>query len=615
MHVFNICACALTLAGTIHSAIALSPDIRADTNRDGHVDISGDTDVLGKAFWSNARGAIFLPNIGDANGRCPVKDLIDNPLSDEEIAKCNDASGHVLFTPEYLAPIKTVPMPELSDTAYANIYATPIAAYDRVRLFFNDSPDSNGSAWRLVDKEFSFSAKQLQEGLILGLDSRELVMDSNVWDGVVTVRFDLIDNSSTASDAVALRLAPVLTHNHLQKVDTLISVAANNTTPVQERFITQLDEVRRAADIQRPLFLFNQSDDIWAQDFIEPAFASMPGLNGSISIRIILRSAQSTRTAGRQVFEQLRGKGIGGFQPALGFGHREINSFGNLETIPPYVSKTGVHYKAGRIIMGKHFDELPAQSMLNFLNGQRLQTPLILEAGWLMIGHVDEFVQFVPYPNMLGWTISIADTRSALKIFKDAQSNGYGDLQASSFDSSNIIDASNGFLDFSNPNTTIDQLLDDQDFIDANTYAQRQIDFNLQILLAEIDIDEHDVVRVPVLFKNSNFGEEVEGVPVAGDSDGLPSHQSKLLPGEKQLASYAPAAINGIVLGEHYLSPKPWGPIVDGKDIIAEGVKKAYGRAGMSIDFIDDYLSHHIFGGEIHCGSNTLRQMDLQWWD
>ena len=93
------------------------------------------------------------------------------------------------------------------------------------------------------------------------------------------------------------------------------------------------------------------------------------------------RSAQPTRTGGRQIFEKLRSKGIGGFQPSGGFGHREIKSFGNLETIPPYTFKSGEKHPAGRIIMGKHFSELPAESMLMFRNRQVLQVPLILETG------------------------------------------------------------------------------------------------------------------------------------------------------------------------------------------------------------------------------------------
>jgi protein-arginine deiminase len=52
----------------------------------------------------------------------------------------------------------------------------------------------------------------------------------------------------------------------------------------------------------------------------------------------------------------------------LSFLVTEINSYGNLETIPPYTSKGGVSYKADRI-MGKHFDRLPVKALLNFLYG------------------------------------------------------------------------------------------------------------------------------------------------------------------------------------------------------------------------------------------------------
>jgi protein-arginine deiminase len=33
----------------------------------------------------------------------------------------------------------------------------------------------------------------------------------------------------------------------------------------------------------------------------------------------------------------------------------------------------------------------------------------------------------------------------------------------------------------------------------------------------------------------------------------------------------------------------------------------------MSVAFIDDYMSHHVRGGEVHCGTNTLREME-KWW-
>ncbi|PKS12456.1 hypothetical protein jhhlp_000662 [Lomentospora prolificans] len=595
----------LASIGTAEHAEPLRPDIRADTNRDGVVDITGTSDVSDKKVWTSKRGAIFLPNVGDKYRRCHTRDGLGNSLSNDELAACHDASGHLLLAPEYVAPLKTVPM-NVSENAHAQIYATPRAAYDRVRLFVLDNPAkaNETSSWRLVDRGFAFNATQLQSGITLGLDGRELVTDSSIWDGSVTIRFDVVDGMSFVWDEVALKMAPVLTHHHLQTVQTIITIAANDSEPARVSFVQQLDDARSGAGIQTPLVLLNQSDDIWAQDFLEPAYASMPGPNGPISLRVMLRSAQSTRTGGRQIFEQLRGPGVGGYQPSggtgSGFGHREINSFGNLETIPPYTSRAGVQYKAGRIIMGKHFHEPPAQVMLDFLNAQGLQSPLILEAGWLLVGHVDEFVQFLPYNNDLGFTIAIADTEAGLQLLRRLEERGHGNVLAISYSDDEFHMPGMGM--------SITETLSNTTFLEANSYSQKHLDTNLQILLTEIPLDPEDVIRVPVLFKDAGF-------TLPPTTDGLPPRLSPMLEGERQVMAFNPAAINGVVIGTRYICPKPWGPVVNGADLLEKEIEKAYGRAGMSVTYVDDFLSHHVMGGEVHCGSNTLRDTDLVWWE
>ncbi|KAH6420898.1 hypothetical protein HBI14_086720 [Parastagonospora nodorum] len=589
------------------SAATWSPDLRADTNRDGIVDVVGSSDRSNKTAWNAELEAIFLPNIGDKYLRCANTDKVGNPLSNDELAACNDASGHLLLAPEYVAPLRTVPM-NVSDDVAARIYATPQAAYERVRLFVLDNPEDKNStaSWRLVDQEFQFNATQLRAGITLGIDGRELVTNASVWDGSVVIRFDVFNDLDQSSDSVAMKMAPVLIHHHLQKVETIIATDSNSSNPDQQNFVRQIEAARQTAGIANQLILFNQSDDIWAQDFIEPGYASMPGPNGPIAIRVILRSAQSTRTGGRQVFEQLRGPGVGGFQPSAGtgsgFGHREINSFGNLETIPPYTSKSGESYPVGRIIMGKHFEEKPAAAVLDFLHDQQLQSPLLLETGWLLIGHVDEFVQFLPYDNELGFTIAIADTVSGMNMLRKLQTDGHGRIRAISFpgDTGASVPDKNG---------TINQLLSNATFVEANNYAQRHIDANLQTLLAEIPLMAEDIIYVPTLFQESNFGSGF------GSPDGLPSRFATIPANEKLLVAFSPAAINGIVIGSQYLSPKPWGPVVNGSDVLERAVEAAYARAGMSVGFVDDFLSHHVGGGEIHCGSNTLRQTDAIWWE
>ncbi|KAJ3939638.1 uncharacterized protein N0V96_010421 [Colletotrichum fioriniae] len=455
--------------------------ILADTNRDGIVD---DGDATDRAFWTPSRGAIFLPNVGDSLQRCPNQDLQGNPLSNHELASCHDASGHLLLEPSLVAPLKTIPL-EVSNDTIAHIYASPDAASERVRLFYMNGSSANpteSASWIFVDPELTFNASHVQAGITLGSDGREFVKDSAKWDGKVRVHFDVHTNGTVMSDAVELKVAPVLTHHHLQRVSAFVSTAANETDPVQLGFIGQLDE--------------------------------------------------SVRTAGRQIFEQLRGKGVGGFQPEGGrggYGDREINAYGNLETIPPYTSKSGVKYPAGRIIHGKHYDKMPAEATIAFLEGQELQKPLFLESGWLLIGHVDEFVQFLPSNETgLGFTIVIADTTSALDLLRNTSAAGHG------------------------------------------------------------------------------------GAPKVSS---LSSYTETVMKGEYLLVSFSPAAINGVVLDNYYVSAKTWGPVVEGRDIFEVAIREAYAKAGMEVGFVDDFMSHHHTFGEIHCGSNTFRETGVAWWE
>ncbi|KAF6800948.1 arginine deiminase type-3 [Colletotrichum sojae] len=601
---------AIALALRVGASFAQAPVILADTNRDG---IISDLDAADKTSWTSSRGATFLPNVGDSAARCGTKDIPGNDLNNHELAACHDASGDVLFEPGLVAPLETLPL-EVADDAYATIYASPDNAARRVRVFVNNYTNST-SGWKIFDPDFRFSAVSIRAGITLGIDGREFVTDASQWDGKVTVHFDVHSNDTVASDSVELKVAPVLVHHHLQPVDTLVSVAASDPDSAQATFLRDMDLGRQAAGLEKPILLFNGSSDIWAQDFIEPGYASMPGPDGPISIRIILRSAQPTRPAGRQVFGQLRGKGIGGYQPDSGkggHGYWQINSYGNLETIPPYTSRNGTKYPVGRIIQGKHFDTLPAEPVDVFLKGQGLQTPLLLETGWLAIGHVDEFVQFLPSnKTSLGFTIAVADTTSAIDVLRSAAAAGHGSIPAVSFNASLL-----GNFSLATPKQlaeTIDFVLANETFHRVNTYAQKQIDANLDILLSEVPLSKEDVIRVPVLFRELDFGGFGNGdMPLEDD---VQNPFESVRGGEKVLGAFSPAAINGIVIGRHYLCPKPWGPVVEGVDLFEKALREVYAKAGMGISFVDDFLSHHVAGGEIHCGSNTLRETAVKWWE
>ncbi|KAG8405109.1 hypothetical protein J3459_011399 [Metarhizium acridum] len=76
-----------------------------------------------------------------------------------------------------------------------------------------------------------------------------------------------------------------------------------------------------------------------------------------------------------------------------------------------------------------------------------------------------------------------------------------------------------------------------------------------------------------------------------------------------------PATINGVVYdNRQYMAPNPWGPIIGGKDILAEALSEAYAKAGFQVTFMDGWFDHHVLNGETHCGSNVDRDASQKWW-
>uniref|UniRef100_A0A8H7N649 Uncharacterized protein n=1 Tax=Bionectria ochroleuca TaxID=29856 RepID=A0A8H7N649_BIOOC len=167
----------LAIAGLAlaQTAAALSATILADVNRDGHVDVEGNSDVEGKATWTEDRGALFLANIGDTNQRC---------ASSRNFDTCNDAEGNELRNPKYLAPLRTLPITGLSTSAVGTVKVLDQAAAAKTRIFFK-----SGESWSFVSSNYTFSASELEGGLELGIDARDVRRPE--WDGRAQVTFRL----------------------------------------------------------------------------------------------------------------------------------------------------------------------------------------------------------------------------------------------------------------------------------------------------------------------------------------------------------------------------------------------------------------------------------------
>lgn len=578
-------------------ASPLAAEILVDTNRDGVADTN---DRAGKTAWTLERGAILLPNIGDIARRCPRP--ADKRLSDAQLEACHDAQDDLARAPEYFAPGRTMPAANASGAASGSIRAEG-PGKDKVRIFVK-----RGQRWAYLGPADRLSAAEVRGGVTLGIDARDIIRDKAVWDGTVTLRYMISDRGVEASDTVAMHVAPVILHSHLDDAEDIVSVRPG-MSDAQPQFLKDLKQALVRSSFDRPLIEI-KTLDTWAQDFVEFGHLTMPAPGGTMkSIRVAIRSPQPGRSSGRLLFD-LRGPGMGVVQTG-GDGYHQVDSFGNVETIPPY-SYGGASYPAGRVIYGNAGDGVaPHKDLVRFFDAQAVQAPVVLDTSWLAIGHVDEFVQFVPADNARGWTIAVKDVTAALAILRAAQRGGHGSVRAFSRDGS--------------PDQTIDQLLGDAKLLRQNEAARRSIALNLELLKAATGVTDEEIIRVPGLFHKAEFHDFAAQVdytpPPSPDGAGPPAIPGYTFPDEEivygpgTLIGYYPASVNGLFVNRrNYIPPRQWGPVIDGVDIMDAGVKAAYARVGITVWPIDDWLTHHAIGGEVHCGTNATRAINHPWW-
>ncbi|MET9394877.1 protein-arginine deiminase domain-containing protein [Streptomyces sp. NPDC006624] len=631
--VLALAAAGSVLAGPAAAADAGGrADLRADVNRDGRVDVTGGSDTTGEDGWSVRRGAVFLPNIDDDTKRCPVTGPGGRPLSDAKLAACNDATDTKVNGARDaadLARVRSVPQPGLPAAAKGSLKITTGGKHARLFL-------ERAGKWVPVTSGTRLTAAELRAGVEFGVEATDVVRDPAKWDGRAVVRLTVTTGRTSTSDAVTLRVAPLLTHHHLQKTEQVMVTEVQGEGPysrLQQKFVADLAQQVKSAGVTKPLVTFTKYADPWAQDFVEPAYVSMTGPGGRRHVmRVMLRSAQPDRDAGRELFEKVRGRDIGVVQVTDRAEPDDwsLNSMGNLETIPPY-THGGRSFPAGRIIMGERKDSgaRPSKVMRKLLASQGLQDPLLLDTSWLGVGHVDEFVQFLPADTPRGWRMGVADPQAGLRLLRDAQRDGHGRTKMFSVP---------GRSDSPAPKETIDQALASRHLVADNEMAARRIAANLEVLKRETGVTDAEIVRVPALYTRDSEAQTADGreIPVprltrmgAGSAlvDGLGDHgQQKWLarnpaagrpaaPATVTTSAYVPGAVNGVLLArDRYLAPRQWGPVIGGKDVFTEAVSAAYRRAGLKVSYIDDWYTYHLGMGEVHCGTNTLRDATAAWW-
>ncbi|XP_075929567.1 protein-arginine deiminase type-4-like [Petromyzon marinus] len=262
-----------------------------------------------------------------------------------------------------------------------------------------------------------------------------------------------------------------------------------------------------------------------------------------------------------------------------------LDSFGNLEVSPPVIVR-GKKYPLGRIIIGSAFPgeragRKMARAVREFLFAQQVQAPVELYSDWLSVGHVDEFMSFVPAPDRKGFRLLLASPNACLRLLKELHQQGHGQRR--------LFESCPDVVSSLERKMKIQDILDDINITTENNNVQRCIDWNRDVLKRELGLEEADIIDLPVLFFLN----------------------------ESKAEAYFPDVVNMVVLNKQLGIPKPFWPHVDGQCPLERRVRSLLEPLGLACHFIDDLKTYHLNQGEVHCGSNTRRSpfAGVRWWD
>lgn len=551
-------------------------DLRADNNRNGIVELSSSSEDANEHTWNSSHGAVFLANLDDDQNACPTSG------SDSALASCDDASdGYVNGSADLadLARLRTVPWPAAPSDASGSItVASPGNNY--VRLFIK-----SGNNWNLYVPGSTLSASQLQAGVELAIEGLDIVRNANQWNGFVDLTLNVNGGSGPVTggtDTVRMRVAPLLFRHHLDPATDYYVTYLNSSSSAV--FRSDLQTAASAASV--PVTNVYESDQ-WTQDFFETAYMAMPAQGGKHVIHVNVRSANYTgsglRTAGRVVYTDLRGPDVGGlthYDPGHANYMDTLNSFGNLETIPPY-THNGQSWPLGRVLRGSHPSFYPDTVFDQMVQSQGHQDIVYVDTSWLLVAHVDETLSFIKANTPRGWVMLVNDATMAVNMLQQQQSNGFGSAQ---------MFVGKYWTGSVSAQRSINATLADTDVMNESAWAAVKVDEQVQVIQQQTGLTTGEMVSIPFLHWESS------GWSVA----------------------YQPGTVNGLYLADNvFAAPDPHGPVIGGVDIFKQQMQQALAPYGVTTYWIEDWDLYHRLLGEVHCGTNATRAIpaNVSWWE
>ncbi|XP_016074917.1 PREDICTED: protein-arginine deiminase type-4 [Miniopterus natalensis] len=547
------------------------------------ISLSADITRTGKAKPTKARknqrtwtwgprgqGAILLVNCDRDNPKTPAMDCVDDKVLHRE-----DIQDMCLVTLSTKTP--------RDFTKHQLVLHVAKSQMDKVRVF-QASWGKQLSKYRMIlgPQQPSHPLELLSGEHSTDFYVEGLAFPDANFPGLISLTISLLDTSNPElpnalvfQDSIAFRVAPwIMTPNTQPPKEVYVCRTFEN-----EDFVKSLTALAKKARCKLTVCPMEESmEDQWMQDEIEIGYIQAPH-------KVMPVVFDSPRNRGLKEFpvKWLLGPDFGYVTrgPQTG-GVTDLDSFGNLEVSPP-VTVGKKRYPLGRILIGdSSYPSAKSQEMhqalQDFLTAQQVQAPVKLYSDWLFVGHVDEFLSFVP-AHKKGFRLLLASPRSCYKLFQEQLKEGHG--EALLFEGVK-----------KKKQQKIKDILANKKLREHNSYVESCIDWNREVLKRELGLREQDIVDIPQLFK------------LHMDFTGTPKAEALF-----------PNMVNMLVLGKYLGIPKPFGPIINGRCCLEEKVRSLLEPLGLHCTFIDDFASYHLQHGEVHCGTNVRRQpFSFKWW-
>jgi len=581
-------------------------DLAADSDRDGTVDGSEAED----AIEEDLPGAVVRVDVDDDNA--------DGTLDSEGDGICDEENDLALV----LAVGAEVP-----ETAVLTLSLDGDAGL--VRLWLDGEPllGAIGDDTITVTDVDDFALGDLE----LEVEGLEFYVS-------ITLSATLSDGGEAlAEDAVTLSTAPFMMFNHLDPARMLYVLDGSNSNRQMRDGIKDAIGEENVYELSAMQYQW----DVWLQDEIEFGYQQSP--DGPMDLVLDSIRADSGAWSGLDPFpeNELIGPDFGHLVRGSGWA-QSVDSFGNLECSPP-VTVDGTEYPFGRIYYGgRQGSRQVTQELRTFLDAQEIQAPVQLDSVWLSVGHVDEFMTFLPDPDSdkgfkLGYTscdlaIEILEALDPQMALPRHDVHGY---------------------------TTVGELLE-HSVIDYSLDLQVQyMDPELDRIKEAFGLEESDIFYIPGLWEEAwgaglavipgmtNLAVYDEHLLIADpfmrtpdedvDGDGVTDFGEDIN-GNGELDTDEDANGNGVldegedVNGNGVLDTEEdldgdW-QLDPGEDLNGDGLLNTYRDPFIAYmeenlpsylvpHFLDDWNDYHLMWGEVHCGTNVLRtpRSDLYWWE